>query len=129
MNRKSGTTMEIDKIYNVDSYKAIKEMPDKFVDLIVTDVPYDIKHTEGGGMLIDKGIKQMFDDIVDDNLQVGRFNAGESGASDQKHCWCGAVGCCACCRKCARRTDGGRRGVARPVQRRAVEHRAFRDGK
>lgn len=63
--------IEPNKIYNVDSYKAIKEMPDKSVDLIVTDPPYDIRHTEGGGMLIDKGINQMFDDLVEDNLQVG----------------------------------------------------------
>ena len=63
--------IEPNKIYNVDSYQAIKEMPDKCVDLIITDPPYDIKHTEGGGMLIDKGIKQMFDDLVEDNLQVG----------------------------------------------------------
>lgn len=63
--------IEKNKIYCVDSYKAIKEMPDKFVDLIITDPPYDIRHTEGGGMLIDKGIKQMFDDLVEDNLAVG----------------------------------------------------------
>ena len=37
---------EINNIYNVDSYKAIKEIPDKSIDLIYTDIPYLI---EGGG--------------------------------------------------------------------------------
>ena len=37
---------EINNIYNVDSYKAIKEIPDKSIDLIYTDIPYLI---EGDG--------------------------------------------------------------------------------
>lgn len=31
---------ERNKIYNVDTYKAIKEIPDKSIDLIYTDIPY-----------------------------------------------------------------------------------------
>ena len=34
--------MEINKIYNVDAYEAIKRIPDKSIDLIVTDPPYEI---------------------------------------------------------------------------------------
>lgn len=40
---------ELNRIYNVDSYEAVKDIPDKSVDLIVTDPPYDIPHTTGGG--------------------------------------------------------------------------------
>lgn len=36
-------------IYNVDCYEAIKEIPDKSIDLIVTDPPYLIE-TDGAGM-------------------------------------------------------------------------------
>lgn len=35
--------MELNKIYLGDAYKLIKEMPDKSVDLIMTDPPYEIK--------------------------------------------------------------------------------------
>ena len=31
---------EPNNIYNVDCYKAIKDIPDKSIDLIVTDPPY-----------------------------------------------------------------------------------------
>ena len=41
--------MEFNKIYLADAYKAIKEIPDKSVDLIYTDVPYDIEDNGGGG--------------------------------------------------------------------------------
>lgn len=41
--------MELNKILNVDAYKAVKNIPDKSVDLIIIDPPYDIPHTTGGG--------------------------------------------------------------------------------
>ena len=39
---------ELNKIYNEDCYQAIKNIPDKSVDLIVTDPPYLIESTIGG---------------------------------------------------------------------------------
>lgn len=33
---------ELNNIYNVDAYEAIKRIPEKSVDLIVTDPPYEI---------------------------------------------------------------------------------------
>lgn len=33
---------KLDNIYNVDCYQAIKKIPDKSIDLIYTDVPYEI---------------------------------------------------------------------------------------
>ena len=38
---------ELDNIYNEDCYKAIKDIPDKSINLIVTDPPYE--YTTGGG--------------------------------------------------------------------------------
>ena len=35
-------------IYNEDCYKAIKEIPDNSIDLIITDPPYLIENTNGG---------------------------------------------------------------------------------
>lgn len=47
---------EIDNIYNEDCYKVIKDIPDKSVDLIVTDPPYEWQR--GGEMtgLFRKGV-------------------------------------------------------------------------
>lgn len=33
--------MEINNIYNVDCYQAIKELPDKCIDLVIIDPPYE----------------------------------------------------------------------------------------
>lgn len=38
---------ELNQIYNEDSYKAIKEIPDKSIDCIYVDIPYIIQ--SGGG--------------------------------------------------------------------------------
>lgn len=40
---------ELNNIYCEDSYKAIKYIPDKSIDLIVTDPPYLIENTTAGG--------------------------------------------------------------------------------
>lgn len=42
--------MKFNEIYLADAYKAIKEIPDKSVDLIYTDVPYDIEDNGGGAL-------------------------------------------------------------------------------
>ena len=39
----------LNKITCGDSYELIKEIPDKSIDLIITDPPYEIEHTTGGG--------------------------------------------------------------------------------
>ena len=39
----------LNKITCGDSYELIKGIPDKSIDLIITDPPYEIKHTTGGG--------------------------------------------------------------------------------
>lgn len=40
---------DFDTIYCVDCYQAIKELPDKSIDLIVTDPPYEISVDHGAG--------------------------------------------------------------------------------
>lgn len=47
---------ELNKIYNEDCYQAIKKIPDKSIDLIVTDPPYEIE-TKGGNTNIGKSLK------------------------------------------------------------------------
>lgn len=39
---------ELNNIYNKDSYKAIKDIPDNSIDLIIIDPPYLIESTQGG---------------------------------------------------------------------------------
>ena len=41
--------IQTNKIYHGDSYKLIKEIPDKSIDLIYTDIPYDFVDNGGGG--------------------------------------------------------------------------------
>ena len=43
--------MELDVIYNEDCYEAIKKIPDKSIDLIVTDPPYEIEGIHGSGIM------------------------------------------------------------------------------
>lgn len=41
--------METDKIYCLDCLEGLKQLPDKSIDLIMTDPPYLIKSTRAGG--------------------------------------------------------------------------------
>ena len=47
---------KLNEIYNVNSYDAIKKIPSKSIDLIVTDPPYEIE-TQGGNTNIGKSLK------------------------------------------------------------------------
>ncbi len=51
--------MELNEIYLGDCYKLIKEIPDKSVDLIVTDPPYMIGTGGTSGILSDRTITHM----------------------------------------------------------------------
>lgn len=62
---------EPNNIYNVDCYDAIKEIPDKSIDLIVTDPPYEIE-TIGGNTNIGKSLKVgMCKELEDLNIIKG----------------------------------------------------------
>lgn len=74
--------MEINNIYLGDAYELIKQVPDKSVDLIITDPPYDIQGIHGSGLmkertngytfeLRDSSLDQGFDlSILDDFVRV-----------------------------------------------------------
>jgi DNA modification methylase len=48
--------MEINKIYNVDCIDFMKKMDDDFVDLTLTDIPYDMVNRKSNGLRnLDKG--------------------------------------------------------------------------
>ena len=40
------------KLFCGNALEILKEIPDKSIDLIATDPPYDISATNGGGLLI-----------------------------------------------------------------------------
>lgn len=48
---------ELDHIYCEDSYKAIKELPDKCIDCIYTDVPYLFDNGSAGKSELALGLK------------------------------------------------------------------------
>lgn len=60
---------EIDNIYNLNCYNAIKQIPDKSIDLIVTDPPYFIENTiAGGNSELAKSIQKMNNELSQNNL-------------------------------------------------------------
>jgi DNA modification methylase len=57
---------EVDNIYNEDCYKAIKEIPDKSVDCIYTDIPYLITHGGSGSSPLSLRINKLAEvDLAD----------------------------------------------------------------
>ena len=63
--------IEKNKIYLGDSYKAIKEIPDKSIDLIYVDVPYLYDGGGGGDSELSKSIVKAHDDLHDGGLVSG----------------------------------------------------------
>lgn len=57
--------IELNKIYNEDCLEGMKRIPDKSVDLVVTDPPYQIDKTNAGGnSRLSKSIQGMNDEIT-----------------------------------------------------------------
>ena len=66
-----GMTIEPNNIYLADCYEAIKDIPDKSVDLIVTDPPYKIENTNAGRKSeFAKSIQGMNDELESEELNV-----------------------------------------------------------
>lgn len=62
----------INNIVCGDSYKLIKKIPDKSIDLIIIDPPYFIENTQGGTRTnLAKSIRKMNTQIEEKNLTVG----------------------------------------------------------
>lgn len=63
--------MELNEIYLGDAYKLIKEIPDKSIDLIVTDPPYQIDSLKGGNNRLGQSIMKVSSELGDNGLDVG----------------------------------------------------------
>ena len=62
---------KLNNVYNEDCYKAIKDIPDKSVNLIYTDIPYDYTNGgKGGGFLKSEARKKTYIDTI------GKFDKG-----------------------------------------------------
>lgn len=68
--------METNKIYFGDAYELIKQIPDKSIDLIYTDPPYDFHSgtAVSGGIFKDRECKP-YQDVVDAKLNAGIDNS------------------------------------------------------
>lgn len=63
---------ETNNIYNEDCYKAIKDIPDKSVDLIITDPPYEITNgIHESGFLKNRNKLDTTTQIFDKKLDIG----------------------------------------------------------
>ena len=61
--------MEYDYIECGDCLELLKQIPEKSIDLIVTDPPYLIENTKAGGKSkLAKSIQHMNDEIENNNL-------------------------------------------------------------
>ena len=65
--------MEVNKIYNQDCSIGLKDIPDRSIDLIVIDPPYDIETTKSGSekTRIGKSIRSLQNELSKDNLVNG----------------------------------------------------------
>lgn len=64
--------IEPNNIYCGDCYELIKEMPDKSVDLILTDPPYQIEGIHGSGILKTRGHQPSFHkELAENQLDKG----------------------------------------------------------
>jgi len=63
------------KLYNADAYKVLKSIPDKSIDLIVTDPPYLIDNTNAGfNTPLSKSIQLMNNELKSGILTEGITN-------------------------------------------------------
>lgn len=72
--------MELDIIYNEDCLKGLKELPDHCIDLVVTDPPYLISATNGGGTVntvrkLNKSLQDLKTVDITQGYDIELFNA------------------------------------------------------
>ena len=59
-------------LYNDDCLKILRTMPDKSVDLVITDPPYEVSATNGGGSINKiKKLNQSLKDLTDLDITEG----------------------------------------------------------
>lgn len=65
--------LKLDKIYNMDCLEGIKQIPDKIIDLVLTDIPWDIKKKDydiGNGLKTLKLIRENLLRITKNNSHL-----------------------------------------------------------
>lgn len=70
---------DLNSIYNLDCYEAIKDIPDNSIDLILTDPPYLIEQAGGGGCFGDKHkmYHAEYSNLTNnENISVGSYKKG-----------------------------------------------------
>lgn len=65
---------KLNNIYNEDSYIAIKNIPDKSVDLIVIDPPYELETHGGGNSQLAHQIQKQHKELYEKQLHIGISN-------------------------------------------------------
>ena len=65
--------IELNKIYNEDCLEGMKEIPDKSIDMILTDIPYGVVNRNDNGLRnLNKEKADIFD--VDMNKMLEEFS-------------------------------------------------------
>lgn len=67
-------SLELNKIYLGDAYELIKQIPDKSIDLIYVDPPYQIDHLSGGDNRLGNSIQSVMSELNDANIVDGIEN-------------------------------------------------------
>ncbi|MGN0960579.1 MAG: DNA methyltransferase [Christensenellales bacterium] len=62
---------ELDNVYCLDSYKAIKDIPDKSIDCIYVDIPYLFDEGGSGNSRIALQVKKTRDELKSNNIYNG----------------------------------------------------------
>jgi len=65
---------KLNEIYNEDCYEAIKKIPDKSVDLIIIDPPYELETHGGGKSPLAKQIQKQHRELYEKDLHIGIDN-------------------------------------------------------
>lgn len=71
--------MDLDVVYNQDCLEGLRNIPDKSVDLIITDPPYLISATNDGGTVnnikkLNKSLKELADTGITSGYDIELFN-------------------------------------------------------
>lgn len=71
LRKEQSSLMEINQIVLGNAYELIKQVPDKSVDLIVTDPPYQIDSLTGGNNRLGQSIMKVSAELGEKGLDVG----------------------------------------------------------
>lgn len=71
--------LELNKIYNKDCMHGMKELPDNFVDMTITDIPYGVVNRKSNGLRdLDKKEADIFNlDMTELLIEIKRVTSGQ----------------------------------------------------